>query len=341
MSLSSVLIPLITLSVLQANAIGPAASVQYDQALLEFLLWLHSQGVWRVRSLPGVDLCLVRYFDELSLSMAPYAVGEKTLAACGHRTPYEPGPLSTKFPGASRALKGWKRVYPCRTRAPLPFLAMLLAVASMLLRGQRQMALGVLLAFSGYLRPSELSGLKSDQVVEPQEFGGAHFKHLAIVLHHFSGLVPSKTGVFDESILLDSPWFGEVATMEISRLARSRSAGAPVWSWQRAGLRAEWTSVMQALRFDKNELTVCLYGLRHGGASHDTLNRLRALHQVKERGRWVTDASVHRYRKASLAQSELAKLTSAQQTAGRLLSRSVDRMLSDPVFLRKTMAGLL
>ena len=70
MSLSSVLIPLATLTVLQANAIGPAASVQYDQALLEFLLWLHSQGVWRVRSLPGVDLCLVRYFDELSLSMA-------------------------------------------------------------------------------------------------------------------------------------------------------------------------------------------------------------------------------------------------------------------------------
>ena len=129
--------------------------------------------------------------------------------------------------------------------------------------------------------------------------------------------------------------------MEISHLARSRSAGAPLWSWQRAELRAEWTSVMQALRFDKNESTVCLYGLRHGGASRDIPNRLRALHQVKEHGRWVTDASVNRYRNASLAQSELSTLTTAQQKAGRFLSQNVDRMFSDQEFLRRTTAGLL
>ena len=98
---------------------------------------------------------------------------------------------------------------------------------------------------------------------------------------------------------------------------------------------------MRALQFDKNELTVCLYGLRHGGASHDTLNRLRALHQVKERGRWVTDASVNRYRKASLAQSEVSKFTAAQQKAGRLLSQNDDRMFSDQEILRRAMAGLL
>ena len=97
----------------------------------------------------------------------------------------------------------------------------------------------------------------------------------------------------------------------------------------------------RALQFDKHELTVCLHGLRPGGASHDTLNRLRAPHQVKERGRWVTDASVNCYRKASLAQAELKKLKPAQKTAGRRLSLSVDRMLSDLVFLRKTMAGFL
>lgn len=50
------------------------------------------------------------------------------------------------------------------------------------------------------------------------------------------------------------------------------------------------------LRFGERGFTTCLYGLRHGGASHDTLNRLRSLQQVKERGRWVTDSSVRRYK---------------------------------------------
>ena len=46
MNLSSVLIPLVTLTVLQANATGLAASAQYDRALLELPLWLHLQGFW-------------------------------------------------------------------------------------------------------------------------------------------------------------------------------------------------------------------------------------------------------------------------------------------------------
>ena len=154
MNLSDVWIPLVTLTVLQATAVGPAASAQYDKALLNFLMWLRSRGVWRVQTMAGVGLCLARFFDELSMSMAPYAIGEKTMAACGHRTPSIPGPPNTKCPSASRPIKGWKKLHPCRTR------------------GRRQMALGVMLAFCEYLLPSELSGLKAEQVVEPQEFGG-------------------------------------------------------------------------------------------------------------------------------------------------------------------------
>ena len=200
------------------------------------------------------------------------------------------------------------------------------------------MALAVMVAFSGYLRPSEISGLLAEQVVEPQEYGGAHFKFVALVLHHFSGLVPSKVGVFDESVLMDSPWFASAPTQMLSQLVRSRSAGARLWSWRHSDLVAEWASVMEHLRFTESGLTTCLYGLRHGGASHDTLNRLRPMPQIKERGRWVTERSVHRYRKASLAQSELAKLTPAQQQVARELSENIDRMFNDRVYLIQTLA---
>ena len=51
-----------------------------------------------------------------------------------------------------------------------------------------------------------------------------------------------------------------------------------------------------------------LYSLRHGGASHDLLFRRRDLSAVKERGRWMTDASLKRYGKATLLQREINRV---------------------------------
>ena len=77
---------------------------------------------------------------------------------------------------------------------------------------------------------------------------------------------------------------------------------------------------------------MALYGLRHGGASHDTLLQLRSYSQVKERGRWATDASVHRYRKASLAQSETAKMAASHQRLGAMIASNVGRLFLDDQF---------
>lgn len=226
MRASEILLPLSTLTMLLANAIGPAATAAYEQALLECLSWLRLQGVSRVETLAGVDLCMAKFLDEPWMHMAPYAVGEKTMAACGHLTPATPGSLAVRFPGAARALKVWKRFCQARTRATIPFLALILIVAQLLLRHRKEMALAVMLAFSGYLRPSEVSNLGAEQVVEPQEHGSAHFSFVAVVLHHFSGLMPSKVGVFDESIVLDSHWLCHGATTASAALARGQSAGA-------------------------------------------------------------------------------------------------------------------
>ena len=62
---------------------------------------------------------------------------------------------------------------------------------------------------------------------------------------------------------------------------------------------------------------------------------------MKERGRWITDASVHRYKKACLAQGELAKLSAEQKVAARTLSQDPNRMLVDRAFLHSTMAKVL
>ena len=186
-----------------------------------------------------------------------------------------------------------------------------------------------------------MSGIRGAQVVAPQEFGGAHFQHHAIVLHHFDGLVASKVGRFDESIVLDAPWMPPALAAEIERLSLRAGAEDRIWRWGHADLVKEYAEATRLLGFDKKQLTTCLYGLRHGGASYDCLSRARTLLQIKDRGRLASDASVLRYRKASLAQSELAKLSTLQQRAAAILSRDLGRMFSEPQFLRRAMVGIL
>ena len=53
---------------------------------------------------------------------------------------------------------------------------------------------------------------------------------------------------------------------------------------------------------------VTAYLLRHTGPSHDHLNRLRPLAEIKRRGRWGSDRSVKRYEEAALVTGMLASI---------------------------------
>ena len=53
---------------------------------------------------------------------------------------------------------------------------------------------------------------------------------------------------------------------------------------------------------------LCLYQLRHGGASGDLLTKSRELSDIMARGRWLSGASVRRYAKAGQVQKLLHAL---------------------------------
>jgi len=59
------------------------------------------------------------------------------------------------------------------------------------------------------------------------------------------------------------------------------------------------------------------YSMRHGGVSHDLLERRRALAEVKRRGRWMADASLRRYAKETRLLSELRKVAPEVVAYGR------------------------
>eukprot|EP00973_Karenia_brevis_P053903 7487371-Karenia_brevis.AAC.1 len=60
-------------------------------------------------------------------------------------------------------------------------------------------SLCILIGFSGYLRPRELTMLKVGQLIAPVK-GSAKMRHWALVLHPSEGDVRSKGGMFDESV---------------------------------------------------------------------------------------------------------------------------------------------
>ena len=69
---------------------------------------------------------------------------------------------------------------------------------------ERRAALGVLLAFTAYLRPGELTSLTMRQLLPPGAFEDEGHRHWVRLLNPSGeGADPSKTGRYDDSVILD------------------------------------------------------------------------------------------------------------------------------------------
>jgi len=150
----------------------------------------------------------------------------------------------------------------------------------------------------------------------------------AVILHPLERGVPSKTGVFDETLLIDDvahyPWL----PLLLSKL-RNRSGvtqrifnlSYQEWSdaYRRAGIKAKLKTLGPPV----------LHQQRHGGASTDLANGTRDPSGVKKRGRWKCDSSMNRYLRGgriqqvlgSLSQALLARARAAEETIGGRLVR--------------------
>ena len=113
----------------------------------------------------------------------------------------------------------------------------------------------------------------------------------------------------DETVVLDEPgWLGPVLA------AHSRARGPEGLLFTTTGGRT--AGVFRSLAAGANLPGLCLYQLRHGGASEDLLSRKRTLQEVKARGHWVTDASLRRYGKPGTVQKILNQMSPALRAMG-------------------------
>lgn len=133
-------------------AVPPAAAKRYAVCFEDFEKW--SAGPVLPDS--TLDLRLVDYLDDQFVRGAPRSTAECAVCAVRARSPLHSGRNGVGLPRAERALKGYRRVVPARTRYPMPW-ALAAATAMLLVaRASREAAIAPPLIHFCDLRPGEL-----------------------------------------------------------------------------------------------------------------------------------------------------------------------------------------
>ncbi|CAK0807328.1 unnamed protein product, partial [Prorocentrum cordatum] len=186
-------------------------------------------------------------------------------------------------------------------------------------------------AFALYLRPREALDLAQSQLVPPGFATATGARSWCVVLHMFERLAPSKTGVFDESLLVDSACFPWMSSL-VAELHRRTPAGHRLFPVTYARWNYHFKAVVSSLGL--NVLgNLSLRQLLHGGASHELCAAARPLKDIQKRGRWATNAALHRYAKGGRVQEQLRRLPPGLQAqAERAFSRRAGRGIFLEVF---------
>jgi hypothetical protein len=220
-----------------------------------------------------------------------------------------------KLPRTRRALQGWHKVDPQRTRPPIPWQLVAAISMKMLARQRVHSSLAVLTMFAAYLRPSECLSLQKSDLMKPMP---GH-KHYSLHLHPSARQEVSKVGLSDESILLDSvtlPWLGLA-------LDRLDSPDQYLFNLHYSSLAHHWKQALVDLGLQAGHCV--LYQLRHAGPSHDRLHHLRSALEVKQRGRWAADSSVRRYEAHGRVSQEFYLLPDMVQQESTRLEEKLQR----------------
>jgi len=189
-------------------------------------------------------------------------------------------------------------------------------------RHLKLVALFCAISISSYLRPSSLLALRPEDI-QPPLLGIQTFWTL---LMHPEGSRPSKTGEFDLSIVMDSPWMQFLGPL--LRVLKGKARGEAVWGFGYPVVLKELKQSCERLGIDR----VTPYQARHSGASIDRAGNHRTQLEVQRRGGWKQMRSMARYEKSARLAQRGARLTAAQ----RAHFRQCELLLEDILVWGKT-----
>jgi len=274
-----------------------------------------------------VDVSLLELFDELFFDGELLSSPGKTMSAIKFFNPalvYDS--LRISFPRAYRALKGWVSLEPIAlspgpTRVGFPEEAVWAHAGGLILRGRPLEAVGHLLMYDVYGRPSEIVDLLVGNLIPAAKHSMVEGT-MAIIIRPTELGRPGKTGLFDETLLLRQ-WIGCILPVLLALVA-VLPASSRLWPFDLSTFQEGLQEIANEVGTER--LDVCLYSNRHGGASRDGLAGV-PLDVIKQRGRWKSDGSVRRYLKSGLLLKQLNLMPAESILFGRRTKE-----LAEPIF---------
>ncbi len=287
----------------EREAVSKPVLKDYTRRVTEFRAYVTSE-LKRVLE-PGDEFVtmLLEYMDELFFQGYPSPDGQKLIAALKHFYPVYQRGGSLSLSRAERALKGWSRHSLTRVRSPLPVQLLGALVGYMLHQGWTWAALALIIGFITYLRPGELLTLSRKHLIAPYRSAG--LLHWSIIYRLVEDGKPTKSGEFEEAVTIDGPWAPWLNPI-LEALHRRLRPEQGLWM----GLSSEQLIDMlrvAATRLNLSHLGVEWHNVRHGGASHDAVFKLREVLDIQKRLRHSSLNTVRRYEKSAKLASELRR----------------------------------
>ena len=297
---------------LERNAVSKAARKNYERMMQRLEMYCRAHRL-PLGSDEECDAALVHWFNHLYFHGEQPAVGEKALAGLMDRHPRFGRLGSSRLPRSWRALRGWRRLTPSRSRKPLPW-AVWTAIAWRMVEHERlDMAVYTLLGVTGYFRPGELLAVRRCDLIAPSDRA---LRSWSALLFPEMGR-PSKTGVFNDSVALDCPLTACLAPA-LEALSDPHVT-ASAWNFSYPAYTRMFARVTKELSLHN----VVPYQMRHSGPSIDMAAGRRGLQDVQKRGRWQSSKSVLRYERHARLGAEWSKLSPAQRD---LFGRCADHL---------------
>ena len=160
-----------------------------------------STQLWTKADLQKLDQITTDYLDVLFHRGMAANQGSWLLASLAFHFPVLKTPGS--MPGSRRAVTGWTRRHPPKSRSPLPWICLAGIVAEMLAAGQLLAALGTLLMFTLYLRPGEMVDCRVADMLAPTQGLGKGYAFWSFLIRPYEMGRPAKNRVFDQRVPLD------------------------------------------------------------------------------------------------------------------------------------------
>ena len=194
-----------------------------------------------------------------------------------------------------------------------------------------QHGLFVLVSVCSYARPSELIRLQVFSLVRPSQ---GITKSWSLLMSPEERPHRSKTGEFDNSVSLDSPWFIPWVHTLFEYLNQNHPS-SQLWDFDYNQFSTDFKKAATALG-----LEITPYQARHSGPSIDRARNYRSQLEVQKRGQWKSQSSVHRYEKSARLAATAESLPQALQSHCRLCEENLGAIMlgyqKGPVFAKST-----